>query len=114
MATSKRIAKAAVKRVYLHTNSRKYEGATAKQKQWLDQRLELARRFRARHGSGDPDGPNEYPYFIGVFDTVASLANPVAIVILTVVAAFVVIPSGLLLWYSCPDPWHLNYWWRGP
>ncbi len=114
MATSKRIAKEAVKRVYLHTNSRKYEGATAKQKQWLDQRLELARRFRARHGSGDPEGPNEYPYFIGVFDTVASLANPVAIVILTVLAALAVIPSGLLLWYLLPSPWHLTVWWAWP
>lgn len=37
------------------------------------ERLEKARRFRARYASGTPEQSNEVPYFIGVFDTVAAL-----------------------------------------
>lgn len=38
-----------------------------------DERLELARRFQKKHGSGDGSDSNVAPYFIGVFDTVAAL-----------------------------------------
>ena len=38
-------------------------------------RQELGRRFRARYQSGDDDAANVYPYFVGVFDTVASLGS---------------------------------------
>lgn len=36
---------------------------------------ELARRFRQKYASGDDNGSNVYPYFVGVFDTVASLGS---------------------------------------
>ena len=38
-----------------------------------DERLELARRFQLKYGSGDGSDSNVAPYFIGVFDTVAAL-----------------------------------------
>jgi uncharacterized protein (DUF2235 family) len=38
-------------------------------------RQELGRRFRTRYNSGDDEGSNVYPYFVGVFDTVASLGS---------------------------------------
>ena len=88
--TSIRIAKEAVKRVYQHTPSRSRKAATERQKQLLDQREELAQRFRAKYGSGDPSGPNVFPHFIGVFDTVASLSNRIAIAFFVVIGAAVV------------------------
>jgi uncharacterized protein (DUF2235 family) len=75
MKTSKRIAKEAVKRVYQHTHSRPLDKATQRQKEQLDQRLELAERFRQKYRSADGDGANVYPHFIGVFDTVAAIGN---------------------------------------
>lgn len=38
-------------------------------------RQELGRRFRAKYHSGDNEAANAHPYFIGVFDTVASLGS---------------------------------------
>lgn len=75
MKTSKRIARKAVKRVYQHTHSRPMDKATQRQKEQLEQRLELAERFRQRYRSSDGDGANVYPHFIGVFDTVAAIGN---------------------------------------
>jgi uncharacterized protein (DUF2235 family) len=75
MKTSKRIAKEAVKRVYQHTHSRPMDKATPRQREQLEQRLELAARFRAKYRSGEGDGANVYPHFIGVFDTVAAIGN---------------------------------------
>jgi uncharacterized protein (DUF2235 family) len=37
------------------------------------ERLELARRFQVKYGSGDGKESNAAPYFVGVFDTVAAL-----------------------------------------
>jgi uncharacterized protein (DUF2235 family) len=75
MKTSKRIAREAVKRVYQHTHSRPADKATQRQKEQMDQRLELAERFRQKYRSGEGDGANVYPHFIGVFDTVAAIGN---------------------------------------
>lgn len=60
------IAERAVIRVYEH-------GAGHERARYQDERFELARRFRQDFGS-DVDGhANAAPYFVGVFDTVASL-----------------------------------------
>ena len=75
MKTSKRIAKEAVKRVYQHTHSRPRDKATPRQREQLEQRLELGERFRTKYRSGDSNGANVYPHFIGVFDTVAAIGN---------------------------------------
>lgn len=77
--TSKKIAREAVKLVYQHTSSRPLPQATPRQRELLEQRTALARRFRQQYGSDNGDRSNAFPHFIGVFDTVASLANPVAI-----------------------------------
>ena len=74
-ATSKRIAKEAVKRIYQHTHSRPDDKATPRQKIQMEQRRELAERFRRKYRSDDGGGANVYPHFIGVFDTVAAIGN---------------------------------------
>jgi uncharacterized protein (DUF2235 family) len=79
-ASTHSLAAKAVKHVYQFTYPRKRKDATPRQKFLLDVREELARRFREDHGSVDPEDPskaNGYPHFIGVFDTVAALGNPI-------------------------------------
>lgn len=48
-------------------------GAGHPRAEFEDERLELARRFQIKYGSGDGSDANVAPYFIGVFDTVAAL-----------------------------------------
>lgn len=60
------IAKEAVDTVLEH-------GAGHPRAEFEDERLELARRFQVKYGSGDGSDSNVAPYFIGVFDTVAAL-----------------------------------------
>jgi uncharacterized protein (DUF2235 family) len=60
------IADEAVLKVYEH-------GAGHPRAEYEEERLELARRFRAKYSSGDSSCSNAAPYFIGAFDTVASL-----------------------------------------
>ena len=63
---AKDIAWAAVDTVLEH-------GAGHPRAELEDERLELARRFQVKYGSGDGTDSNVAPYFIGVFDTVAAL-----------------------------------------
>ena len=60
------IADRAVIRVYEH-------GAGHARADYNDEREELAKRFRREFGSGNDEQSNAAPYFVGVFDTVASL-----------------------------------------
>jgi uncharacterized protein (DUF2235 family) len=60
------IAKEAVDTVLEH-------GAGFPREQYESERFEMARRFQVKYGSGDGSDSNVAPYFIGVFDTVASL-----------------------------------------
>lgn len=48
-------------------------GAGHPRAEFEDERLELAKRFQLKYGSGDGPDSNVAPYFIGVFDTVAAL-----------------------------------------
>jgi uncharacterized protein (DUF2235 family) len=83
-ATTRAIAKEAVKCVYQHTASWERAEATPRQNQLLDQRDELARQFRKHYSSSNEQGEsNGYPYFVGVFDTVAALASKGSLLILT-------------------------------
>jgi len=95
--TTRGVAQEAVKKVYQHTESRKMF-QTQREKDLNSQREELADRFRRKYASADPVNPkkaNAFPYFIGVFDTVAAVANPlvatsmflVALLILAVLSA---------------------------
>ena len=77
-AGSKKLARYAVKHVYQFTTSRKEGDATPYQNFLLRTRERLAIRFRMDCGSYDrehPVHPNNYPYFVGVFDTVAALGS---------------------------------------
>lgn len=101
--TAKRIAIEAVKKVYQHTASKKLSKASDREKELLKQRRELAHRFRQKYASnapGDSSTSNGHPHFIGVFDTVASLANPLAIFVLSLVAILTLaIPSAILAYF---------------
>lgn len=66
--STRKIAKEAVKQVYEHVGS-------PKDAAYLEQRKALALRFRRKYGSDLSGGPNVNPFFIGVFDTVASLGS---------------------------------------
>ena len=93
----KAIAREAVKKVYQHTSSWERSKATPRQLELLDQRDALGARFRQQYGSANGNGPNVFPYFIGVFDTVASLANPVA---LAGLIALVPVLTALVSWLA--------------
>ena len=66
--STRKIAKKAVKQVYEHVGS-------PKDIAYLEQRKALALRFRRKYGSDVNGAPNVNPFFIGVFDTVASLGS---------------------------------------
>jgi uncharacterized protein (DUF2235 family) len=68
VGTTTRIAREAVKKVYQHVSS-------PKDTDYLSQREALAKRFRQRYGSDTGGASNAVPFFMGVFDTVASLGS---------------------------------------
>jgi uncharacterized protein (DUF2235 family) len=105
MATSKKIASEGVKRVYQHTYSIKRSKADKREIELLEQRDALARQFRAKYQSFNPESPEQssaFPYFIGVFDTVASLANPVAVMGLSILllAAYAAASAVVGYWFG--------------
>jgi uncharacterized protein (DUF2235 family) len=108
--TAKRIAKEAVKTVYQYTSSVKDTDATPKQKVLLDERRALARQFREKYSSNNENGEaNKLPYFIGAFDTVASLADTVVLVMLSVSGAAILAIIAWVLHF-----WTLSFsWWFG-
>jgi hypothetical protein len=61
----------------------------------------LAAEFREQHACDGVDGGNARPYFIGVFDTVASLANPAAIALFAAIIMLgLAVLSGVLWWIT--------------
>ena len=74
-SSTHKLATYAVKHIYQFTSSRRSEEATWYQKFMLDVRDRIAKRFREECGSADGAKANVYPYFIGVFDTVAALGS---------------------------------------
>ncbi|MDN4985550.1 DUF2235 domain-containing protein [Bradyrhizobium sp. WYCCWR 13022] len=89
-ASVRKLAAEAVKHVYQFTEPRKTDKATPRQKFLLDTRVRIARAFRRRYGSADaaaPENANVYPYFVGVFDTVAALGNLPTFLLFTCVFA---------------------------
>jgi hypothetical protein len=99
--TARRLAKIAVKKVYQHTASVPLAKATPRQKELMDQRSELARQFREKYASRQDD-KSDYPFFIGVFDTVASIASKgsLIILVLAVLAVAAVFVTGF--WFAQP------------
>lgn len=104
--TAHRLAKTAVKKVYQHTASVPRDKATARENELMDQRDELARQFCETCASRQQD-KSEYPYFVGVFDTVASIASTSAMLVLgvIVIALAAVITTALLVFYPSLAPW---------
>lgn len=83
IGTTTRIAREAVKKVYQHVSS-------PKDTNYLPQREALAKRFRRRYGSDAGGASNAVPFFIGVFDTVASLGSYALSAALVGVSAFLI------------------------
>jgi uncharacterized protein (DUF2235 family) len=102
---TKRIASEGVKQVYQHTESTQ-NPVDPRVKELLAQRSLLADRFRKRYGSGEGVGDrtvNAYPHFVGVFDTVASLVNPV---IASVLGFFTLVFALIVIWLTLGS----RYW----
>ena len=119
-ASSRKVASYAVKHVYQFTSSRPRHSATPRQQFLLQTRDLIAQRFREDHKSaGTTTSANVYPYFIGVFDTVAALLNPT--MLLSLVALFVALDVALSwLLLLAPDlpligkfvPFFGSFWWN--
>jgi hypothetical protein len=74
--------------------------ASPRQLELLKQRDELALQFRGHYRSSGSDGDsNGYPYFIGVFDTVAAIANPGSLLLLSFCVIALVFLISAALWY---------------
>lgn len=106
--STRALADYAVKHVYKFTTSRKREDATERQRFLLDTRAAIAARFRAEHGSQHPElanRPNVVPYFIGAFDTVASLMDRSKFAALLAVVLVVVGLAATALSWATGLPW---------
>ncbi len=99
--TARRLATIAVKKVYQHTASVPLVKATAREKELMDQRSELARQFRETYASRQDD-KSDYPFFIGVFDTVASIASKGSLIILLVAVIALAAGIATALWFNQP------------
>jgi uncharacterized protein (DUF2235 family) len=100
-ATARRLAKIAVKKVYQHTASVPRNKATRRQNELMDQRLVLARKFCETYASRQDDA-SEYPYFIGVFDTVAAIASRGSLLLLAIATLIFSGAVASLLWAFYP------------
>ena len=98
---SRRVATQAVQDVYQFCSSQPRTARPSYRNFLLDTRKLIGRRFRQQHGSASPDDAemaNIYPYFIGVFDTVAALGRPGAVVLFAI--GFVILLALLSLLIS--------------
>lgn len=99
--TTRRLATIAVKKVYQHTASVPLHKATARQKELMEQRSELARQFRETYASR-LDNKSDYPFFIGVFDTVAAIASKGSLLVLIAAVIGLIASIATLFWLSRP------------
>ncbi len=98
-ATARRLATIAVKKIYQHAASIPFATATAREKELMDQRAELARQFRETYASRQPD-KSDYPFFIGVFDTVASIASKGSLIMLVFAVLALAAAIATVLWLN--------------
>ena len=89
VGTTTGIAREAVKRVYQHVSS-------PRDTAYLPQRDALALRFRRRFGCDADGAANAVPFFIGVFDTVASLGSYLLSGALVVGGALLILAASFL------------------
>jgi Uncharacterized alpha/beta hydrolase domain (DUF2235) len=93
-ASLRAIARDAVTNVYQHVSS-------PRDKKYADQRRALAARFQEQHHSYQDGNSNAYPYFVGVFDTVASIASlPALLFVLAGGALLLAAVAGALWWFQ--------------
>jgi uncharacterized protein (DUF2235 family) len=113
--SSKALAGRAVKTVYQHVSS-------PRDQKYLAQRVALAAAFRNDYCANAVDGSsqsNVYPYFIGVFDTVAALSNKGSLILLCIAyaAIHIAVAAGLALvsahFDSPPEFEHWFWYWFG-
>ena len=95
-ASTFRLAASAVKHVYQFATSHPYETAAARQRFLMDTRRLLGRRLREQCGSADSDKANVYPYFIGAFDTVATLGSLRTFLLFTAIFLAAAAAAGLI------------------
>jgi uncharacterized protein (DUF2235 family) len=98
--SARRIASEAVKRVYQHVSSPKDAPHFA-------QRVALAAQFRANYGADHNGRSNAFPYFVGVFDTVASLGSYRLFAALAACAVLLVVGASFVLSYLS---WSFPFW----
>ncbi len=111
-ATARKLAAEAVRKVYQHTSSWVRERATPDQIGLLDQRDAIAARFRKKYGSDQGGGANVYPHFVGVFDTVASLSNPIALAGLVAAGIVLMALASWIAWLVMPLLFGMRWdWW---
>jgi hypothetical protein len=108
---SRALAKTAVKDVYQFCSSYT-RGESAHEDFLLDTRTAIASEFRKQHGSstvvGGEEKANVFPYFIGVFDTVAALGHKgltTLVIALVLISPFVVSFVLSLLSYASDFPY---------
>jgi uncharacterized protein (DUF2235 family) len=107
-SSTHKLASYAVKHIYQFTSSRRREDANWYQNFLLDSRDRVAKRFREQCNSADGEKANVYPYFIGVFDTVAALGSPNKSFIFTVMFAAAAVITSLFVVtyrYRLPPSW---------
>jgi uncharacterized protein (DUF2235 family) len=89
-ASARKLATEAVKSVYQHVSS-------PRDQQFFEQRLALAAQYRTRHACADTK--DTFPFFIGVFDTVAALSNYGSLGILAGLYGVALLGASLALGY---------------
>lgn len=103
--STKKLASYAVKHIYQFATSRRAQDANWYQAFQLETRRRIAERFRREYRSGNPEDPslaNVYPYFIGVFDTVAALGSLPKTVMLALAYAVLAAPAALYIVNTIP------------
>ena len=101
-ASARKLATRAVKSVYQHVSS-------PRDSQFLNQRTAMAELFRKEHACSKDQ--SAYPFFIGVFDTVAALSDRGSLLVLTIayLAALAVLSLGLQ-WLTHDSAWGWAAW----
>jgi uncharacterized protein (DUF2235 family) len=105
-SSSEMIATRAVKTIYQHVSS-------PRDAKYVPQRELLAAKFRSDYGSVKDNTnlePNAYPFFIGVFDTVAALSNLGSLLVLAVEYLALVTAASALLAFFSYDFWYWLSW----
>lgn len=104
-STAQKIASKAVKSIYQHVSS-------PRDTKYVSQRAILAQQFRKDYdsvGSG-PDEPNVYPFFVGVFDTVAALSNKGSLFVLSIAYLVLISLASAALALFSFDFWYWFSW----